>query len=251
MGGRPLIIRTLDIGGDKQIGYLNNEKEDNPSLGFRAIRFCLGNPDVFMPQLSAILRAGADGNVLVMFPMITCKTELLGAKQMVRRAAEDLASRGIPHDSDMKIGMMIETPAAAVDAGIFAKEVDFFSIGTNDLSQFLFAADRTDARLTRLSSYYQPALLRVIKGIADAAFSEGIEVDICGQAAEIDELIPIWLAMGISNLSVNPPRIAAVRRRICSIKKSDCEPLLERVLLLETEDEVNKVLKEFSERNTI
>ena len=245
LGGRPLVIRTLDIGGDKQIDYIDIGHEENPFLGYRAIRYCLDHPEIFTPQISAILRSGADGNVWMMFPMITCKEELHAARQIVRDVASKLTARRIPFDSEMKIGMMVETPAAAADAMILAKEADFFSIGTNDLSQYLFAADRANAKLAGLSSPYQPALLRAINGISAAACDAGIEVDICGQAAEIDDLIPLWLAMGITNLSVSIPRITAVRKRICSLDKSVCAGLLDYVLSLETAGEVEQALKEF------
>jgi len=247
--GRPLIIRTLDVGGDKQISYIDIGREDNPFLGYRAIRYCLDHHEIFMPQIAAMLRAGNDGDVQMMFPMITCKKEILEARQIVARARADLDAKGVAFDHDMKIGMMVETPAAAADAGILAKSVDFFSIGTNDLSQYLFAADRANAKLTALNTPFQPTLLRVINVISTAAREEGIEVDICGQAAEVDELIPVWLAMGITNLSVSIPRITAVRRRIRSLRKSECELLLDNVLRLETVEEVRQELREFSERS--
>jgi len=249
LGGRPLIIRTLDVGGDKQIGYIDIGREDNPFLGYRAIRYCLDHHEIFMPQISAILRAGTDGDVQMMFPMITCKKEVVEARQVVARVRDDLDAKGVAYDHDMKIGMMVETPAAAADARILAKAVDFFSIGTNDLSQYLFAADRANAKLTALNSSLQPALLRVINEISAAAREEGIEIDICGQAAEVDALIPVWLAMGITNLSVSIPRITAVRRRIRGLRKADCELLLNKVLRLETVDEVGQALSGFSERS--
>jgi phosphotransferase system enzyme I (PtsI) len=249
--GKPLVIRTLDIGGDKQISYMDIGKEENPFLGYRAIRYCLDHPEIFMPQLSAILRAGADGNVWMMFPMITCSNELIKARQIVKQVGEGLKANGIPYDSNMKIGMMMETPAAAADAEILAKESDFFSIGTNDLSQYLFAADRTNSKLAYLNSAFQPALLRTIYKIAAAAANAGIEVDICGQAAEVEALTPVWLAMGITNLSVSIPCITAVRKRICSLDKADCDSLLKTVLCMETADEIEKELKIFTERNIL
>jgi len=250
LGGRPLVIRTLDVGGDKQIGYMGIGNEDNPFLGYRAIRYCLDHPEIFAPQISAILRAGADGNVWMMFPMIACKEELIEARRMVKQVGEGLRAKGIPYNAGMKIGMMIETPAAAEDAAILAKEADFFSIGTNDLSQYLFAADRANAKLAHLNSPFQPALLRIIHRVSAAAIEAGIEVDICGQAAEVDELIPVWLAMGITNLSVSIPRITAVRKRICGLNKADCENLLDTALGLETAGEVERALREFGIKNS-
>jgi len=251
LDGRPLIIRTLDIGGDKQINYMDIGREDNPFLGYRAIRYCIDHPEVFMPQISAILRAGAVGNVLMMFPMISCKSELIAAKQIVAHVGAELRAKGIQYDSAMKIGMMVETPAAAADAGIFAKEADFFSIGTNDLSQYLFAADRANAKVTNLISWFQPTLLRVIDRVVAAAKSGGIEVDICGQAAEINALVPVWLAMGVDNLSVSIPRITAVRRRICTLNRSDCVKLADDVLALDSAEEVERTLADFDERNAV
>ena len=251
LGGRPLIIRTLDIGGDKQVGYMDIGKEDNPFLGYRAIRYCLDHPEVFMPQISAILRAGSVGNVQLMFPMIACKSELVAAKQVVEHVKAELRAKGIGYDPDMKIGMMVETPAAAIDAEVFAKEVDFFSIGTNDLSQYLFAADRANAKVTSLNSWFQPTLLRVVGRVAKAAKSEGIEVDICGQAAEIDALVPVWLAMGIDNLSVSIPHITSVRRRICTLNSPDCARIADAVLALDSSAEVECMLTDFDERNAM
>ena len=249
LDGRPLIIRTLDIGGDKQIDYMDIGREDNPFLGYRAVRYCIDHPEIFKPQISAILRAGCAGNVLMMFPMITCKAELLMAKDIVDQVRAELTARGTPYDRDMKIGIMIETPAAAVDVAILAKDVDFFSIGSNDLSQYLFAADRGNPKLSNLNSHFQPALLRVINGIAAAAREAGTEVDICGQAAEIDVLIPLWLAMGIDNLSVSIPRITDIRRRICALSKTECTGLLDIVLNLGTAGQVEEALVKFAERN--
>jgi phosphotransferase system enzyme I (PtsI) len=243
--GRPLIIRTLDAGGDKHIDYLNIGKESNPFLGYRAIRYCLEHPEIFKPQISAILCASAAGNVCIMFPMITTKTEIIAAKKMVEQVKEDLSSQGKAFDPNIKIGIMIETPAAAFDAGFLAKEVDFFSIGSNDLIQYLFAADRTNTRVAALNSHFQPALLRVINHVANTARQNGIEVDICGQAAEIEKLVPLWIAMDIDNLSVSIPKITAVRRMICGIRKSECVKLLNKILLLQTAEDVEHELGKF------
>jgi phosphotransferase system enzyme I (PtsI) len=245
LGGMPLVIRTLDIGGDKQIGYMDIGEEQNPFLGYRAIRYCLDNPELFETQLAAILRAGAEGDVLAMFPMVTNKTELLRAKGILEDAKEKLKARGAAYDAKMKAGIMIETPAAAFDAKILAKYADFFSIGTNDLTQYLYAADRGNAKVADLNSSFLPGAIRVIWHVVQEAKAEGIEVDICGQAAEIDALIPLWVAMGVDALSVPAPRIKAIRARICSLSKADCEKLLERVLALETAEEAETALKEY------
>ena len=248
LGGRPLIIRTLDIGGDKQIGYMDIGKEENPFLGYRAIRFCLDHTEIFKPQISAILCAGAVGNVWMMLPMITNIEEILKAKQIVEEVKDELKSQGKAFDYEIKIGIMIETSAAAFDAERLAKEVDFFSIGTNDLAQYLFAADRNNAKVAGLNSHFQPTLLRVIHSVVQAAHKAGIEADICGQAGEIDSLIPLWVAMGVDNLSVSIPRITAVRRRICHLYKFECDKLLDTILELNTADEVERMLNKFIEQ---
>jgi len=248
LGQKPLIIRTLDVGGDKQISYLDIGKEDNPFLGYRAIRYCLDHPEIFKPQISAILRAGTVGNVRMMFPMITCVEEIIAAKLIVEQVKNDLRRRSIEFNENMRIGIMIETPVAAFDAEFLAKEVDFFSIGTNDLSQYLFAADRANTRIVSLGSHFQPALLRTISSVVDTAHQRGIEVDICGQAAEIDELIPLWVSMGVDNLSVSIPRITSVRKKICNLKKSDCDKLLDSVLKLDTARKVENELLAFLDK---
>ena len=250
LNGMPLVIRTLDIGGDKQVGYMSIEREGNPFLGYRAIRYCLDHPEIFKPQISAILRAGAVGNIKMMFPMISTMAELTGAKEMVEQVKAELSEKGLTFDANLKIGIMVETPAAAIDAGVFAREVDFFSIGTNDLSQYMFAADRLNPKVSNLNSYYQPTLLRTINHIATAALEEDVELDICGQAAEDERLIPVWLAMDIDNLSVSIPSITSIRRIICNLDKMKCDKLLDMILRLDTATEVERVLTGFLERGS-
>lgn len=245
LNGRPLIIRTLDAGGDKQIPYLGIPREENPFLGFRAIRYCLAHKDLFYTQLSAILRASAYGSVRIMFPMITKLEELNEARKAVGKVMEELSGRNVPLDCDIKIGMMMETPAAAMDAALFAAKADFFSIGTNDLTQYLFAADRTNGMVSDLNSYFQPSLLRAVNHIAESAHAAGIEVDICGQAGEVPELVPLWIGMGMENLSVSISAITRVRRIICNCKKKACEQLLSEVLTLDTEREVREKLSAY------
>jgi phosphoenolpyruvate-protein kinase (PTS system EI component) len=182
----------------------------------------------------------------MMLPMITGKAEISYAKQLVEQVKAELADSGERFDSDMKIGVMIETPAAIIDARILAKEADFFSIGTNDLAQYLFAADRSNARVAALNSHFQPALLRAVYLAVTAAHEAGKGVGICGQAAEADSLIPLWIAMGVDELSVSIPRITAVRRKICNTRKSECVGLLDEVLRLETAEEAEHALRTFS-----
>ncbi|MDF2654876.1 MAG: phosphoenolpyruvate-protein phosphotransferase [Bacillota bacterium] len=240
--GKPLIIRTLDAGGDKNIASLGIEKEENPFLGYRAIRYCLDHPELFKMQIAAVLRAGAWGNTAFMLPMIATIDEVRRTRAMAEEVQAELASKGIPHTATIRMGMMVETPAAAFDAERFAREVDFFSIGTNDLTQYLFAADRMNQRVTGLNSYFQPTLLRAIKHICQCGKQNGIEVDICGQAGEIPSLVPIWVAIGIDNLSVSIPSIPRVRKIIRETRKSDAEAVLEKVLELDTAQEVERFL---------
>jgi phosphotransferase system enzyme I (PtsI) len=206
---------------------------------------------LFKTQIAAILQAGALGNVWMMFPMITNKTEIIKAKQFVEEVKTELRRQGKKYNANTKIGIMIETPAAAFEARTLAKEVDFFSLGTNDLSQYLFAADRSNVKLTELNSHFQPTLLRVIYSVVKAAHEANIEVDICGQAAEIVNLTPLWVAMGIDNLSVSIPKITTIRRSICSLYKTECEKLLDSILKMETVAEVERELKDFAKKEDV
>lgn len=239
---RPLIIRTLDAGGDKKIPYLNIPREDNPFLGYRAIRYCLDNPGIFKTQISAILQAGVYDNVEFMIPMISSIVELRRAKAMIEEVKNELAGKGIPHGKGIRLGMMVETPAAAFIAESFAREVDFFSIGTNDLAQYLFAADRMNQKMASLNSCFQPALLKTVKYICECAGKNGIKVDICGQAGEITALVPMWVAMGVDNLSVSIPSIPKVRKVICETSKAKAIGIMERALSLDTAEEVEEYL---------
>lgn len=246
LGDRPLIIRTLDIGGDKQTDYIHIGPEENPFLGCRAIRYCLKHPDLFLVQLRAILRAGAVGNVLMMFPMIAVPEELTQALAYVRQAKEELAAEGVPFDGNMKIGMMVEIPSAALMAETFAQQVDFFSIGTNDLTQYLFSADRGNPQLSHLNDPFAPVLLRTIADVVGKAHKAGIFVDICGQAGQEELLLPLWLAMGIDALSVSSKRLLRLRRRLSFLQLPDCRQLLQRALSLQTAAEVRALLAEYA-----
>lgn len=243
LAGRPLIVRTLDVGGDKHIPYLNIPQEDNPYLGYRAIRFCLDHPEVFHPQLAAILRAAALGPVQLMLPMIATLPEVELAREAVAQVRAELEERGAAA-GPVSLGMMVETPAAAVMADRFAGCVDFFSIGTNDLTQYLFAADRNNAKVAGLNSYFQPALLHMVDHICRCAHRHGIEVDICGQAGEMGELIPLWVGMGVDNLSVSVPSIPRVRRTISRCSAARCRQLADRALQCSSDQEVMKCVKE-------
>jgi len=242
MGDKPVIIRTLDIGGDKNVPYFDIPKEMNPFLGYRAIRLCLGNIDVFRTQLRAILRASVYGNVKIMFPMISTMKELRDAKKIFEKSKEDLKNEGIPFKDDIEIGIMIEIPSAAIISDLLAKEVDFFSIGTNDLIQYTLAVDRMNSKLSHLYSQYHPALLRLIKGIIDNAHNAGIWVGMCGEAAGDPKLIPIFLGMGLDEFSMNSPSILSSRYIIRNLYKNEMEQIANKTLNMETAVEVEDYL---------
>ncbi len=243
LAGRPLIIRTLDVGGDKSIPYLGIPPEENPFLGYRAIRYCLDHPEIFKPQLAAILRAAALGPVRLMLPMVAAAGEVARAKEIVAAVRRELEDRGTTA-GPVPVGIMVETPAAAVMADQLAGLVDFFSIGTNDLTQYLFAADRNNARVASLNSYFQPALLRMVERICRCAHEKGIEVGICGQAGEVEQLIPLWVGMGVDELSVSIPSIPRVRRRISRCDTAACRELAGRALACISEAEVRKEVEQ-------
>lgn len=243
LNGRLLIVRTLDVGGDKHIPYLHIPQEDNPFLGYRAIRYCLDHPEIFHTQIAAILRAATFGPVQLMLPMIADVSEVARARQEIQQVREALLSRGVAV-GEISVGMMVETPAAAVMADKFAEAVDFFSIGTNDLTQYLFAADRNNAKVAALNSYFQPALLRMVDRICRCASDAGIEVGICGQAGEVEELIPLWVGMGVNELSVSIPSIPRVRRKISQCNTVRCRELVDHVLQLPSGAEAIEFIRE-------
>jgi phosphotransferase system enzyme I (PtsI) len=230
----PLIIRTFDLGGDKIAGGIDVSDELNPFLGWRAIRFCLEHPEVFKPQLRAILRASELGNVKLMFPMISGKAELRRAIEMVDECKSELASAGIPFNTEMQIGAMIEIPSAAICAESLADDVDFFSIGTNDLIQYAIAVDRVNERIAHLYEPSHPAVLRLIKMVAEAAQKHNIWFGICGEMAGEIELTPLLLGLGVDELSVSPVLVPRVKSAIRSLSREECEKLLEEVLSLDT-----------------
>ncbi|WP_041741783.1 phosphoenolpyruvate--protein phosphotransferase [Caldicellulosiruptor kronotskyensis] len=214
MEGKPVIIRTLDVGGDKNISYLNIDKEENPFLGYRAIRLCLGNKELFKTQLRALLRASIYGKLKMMFPMITCIDEVYQVKWIIQEAKEELKKENIPFSQNIEIGIMIETPAAAVISDILAKEADFFSIGTNDLIQYTLAIDRTNDKVSYLYNPLHPAVLRLIKMTVENAHKRGIEVGVCGEIASNQEFVPVLIGLGIDELSLNPSKILNVKKKI-------------------------------------
>lgn len=214
MGGKPVIIRTLDIGADKNIPYFNLPKEENPALGYRAIRICLTETSIFKTQLRAILRASAFGNILIMFPMIASKQEVVRAKSVLSECMTELKSENIPFNPDISTGIMIETPAAAIISDMLAPEVDFFSIGTNDLTQYTLAADRQNHHIDSFINPHHPAILRLIETICQNAHAHGKWVGICGELASDTELSEFFIKTGIDELSVSPSQILKLRETI-------------------------------------
>lgn len=229
MAGKPLIIRTLDVGGDKKLPTLELPHEDNPFLGFRAIRMTLSHPEIFRPQLRAILRAAAYGDVRVMFPMIGSMDQLREAKALLRELEQTLQAEGVPTGS-VKVGMMVEIPAAAVLAEEFAKEVDFFSIGTNDLTQYTLAVERGNAAVAHLYAPEHPAVLRLIAMTAQAAAERHIPCGMCGEAAGDPKLAPAFVGMGVNELSMSPRRVPAVRKLLSGLTMDECRQAAEKLL---------------------
>ncbi|MGG1655790.1 phosphoenolpyruvate--protein phosphotransferase [Geobacillus thermopakistaniensis] len=243
MGGKPVVVRTLDIGGDKELPYLHLPKEMNPFLGFRAIRLCLEMQDMFRTQLRALLRASVHGNLKIMFPMIATLDEFRQAKAILLEEKEALLRQGVPVADDIEVGMMVEIPAAAVMADQFAREVDFFSIGTNDLIQYTMAADRMNERVSYLYQPYNPAILRLISYVIDAAHREGKWVGMCGEMAGDPIAIPILLALGLDEFSMSATSILPARAQLKRLSKEDAVCVKETVLSLGTAEEVVSFVK--------
>lgn len=243
MEGRDVIIRTLDVGGDKDIPYLGLEKEDNPFLGFRAVRYCLQNKDSYRVQLRALLRASAFGDIKIMVPLVTCVDEIRSVKALVKELMAELDAENIAYNKDIQVGAMIETPAASLIADLLAKEADFFSIGTNDLTQYTMAVDRGNAKVAYLYSSYNPAVLRSMKNIIEAANAAGIMVGMCGEAAADPLLIPLLISFGLGEFSVSATSVLATRGTIAKWSKAEADELAAKALSLATETEVAELLK--------
>lgn len=241
--GKPVIIRTLDIGGDKAIPYLGLETEENPFLGFRAIRFCLNRRDIYEVQLRALLRASAFGDIKIMVPLVTGVDELRAVKVILEDIKRQLDKDGIAYNKDVKVGVMMETPAACMMADALAKEADFFSIGTNDLTGYTMAVDRGNAKVAYLYSTYNPAVLRAIKRIIECGKAEGIMVGMCGEAAADPKLIPLLLAFGLDEFSVSATSVLKTRKTISDCSIDECKTLAEKVMKCVTEEEVLELLK--------
>ena len=241
---KPLIIRTLDVGGDKDIPYLNLQKEMNPFLGYRATRLLLDRLDIFKTQIRAILRASFLGNVKIMFPMISNIDEVRACKLLMEELKNELRIKKIPFNENIEIGIMVEIPSVAINSHNFAKEVDFFSIGTNDLIQYTLAVDRGNLNIAKLYNQYDPGVLKLIKMTIDNGHKEGIKVGMCGEAAKDKKLIPILLGMGLDDFSVNPGSILDTRYFISQCNKEKIEKQVEEVLNLVTAEEVEKYIDE-------
>ena len=248
MGDKGVVVRTLDIGGDKELSYYDLPKEMNPFLGNRAVRLCLSEPDIFKTQLRALLRASVYGNLKIMFPMIATLDEFRAAKEILLRVKEELEQEGHAVGA-FELGIMIEIPAAAVLAHAFAKEVDFFSIGTNDLIQYSFAADRMNQKVSYLYQPYHPALLHLIKNVIDAAHNEGKWTGMCGEMAGELTAAPLLLGLGLDEFSMSASSILKIRRLLSGVTKEQCRELAEAALLCTTQEEVTSLVKDFMARN--
>ena len=245
MEDKPVIIRTLDIGGDKEIPYMNISKDENPFLGYRAIRLCLDRKDdIYRPQLRALLRASAFGNIKIMLPLITSIEEVYEAKQLIEEEKKSLDAQGIDYNKSIKVGVMIETAAATLIADILAKEVDFFSIGTNDLIQYTMSVDRGNDKVSYLYSVYNPAVLRAIKHIISEAKKAGIQVGMCGEAAADPKLIPLLLYWGLDEFSMSASYVLKSRKLVTDTDIKSLKDMEEAVMALESESKVRAFLEE-------
>ncbi|HEY8892847.1 MAG TPA: phosphoenolpyruvate--protein phosphotransferase [Clostridium sp.] len=243
MNGKPVIIRTLDIGGDKKLNYLPMDEEMNPFLGYRAIRLCLDRTDVFITQLRALVRASAFGKLKIMFPMICNLQELRMAKRLLEKCKNELKSEDIVFDENLEVGIMIEIPSAAIMSDLFAKEVDFFSIGTNDLIQYTLAVDRMNEKISYLYDFYHPAVLRLIKTVIDNGHAAGITVNMCGEMAGDTNLIPVLLGFGLDEFSMSASSILRARKTITNANFEECKKLSKPVLSFGDSDEIKEYIK--------
>lgn len=243
MEGKPVVVRTLDIGGDKELPYLDLPKEMNPFLGFRAVRLCLDRTDIFRTQLRALLRASVYGNLRIMFPMIATLGEFREAKALLLEEKEKLKAEGIEVSENIQLGIMVEIPSTAVLADQFAKEVDFFSIGTNDLIQYTMAADRMNERVSYLYQPYNPAILRLVKMVIDAAHKEGRWAGMCGEMAGDTTAIPLLLGLGLDEFSMSATSILPARSLISKLSKTEMQELAAKALDLQTAEQVVELVQ--------
>ncbi|KUP22342.1 phosphoenolpyruvate--protein phosphotransferase [Paenibacillus sp. DMB5] len=248
VGSSTMVIRTLDVGGDKHLDYFQLPEEQNPFLGYRAIRISLDRTDLFKTQLTAILRASHYGNVKIMFPMISSVEEVQAAKAVLNEVKQDLDQRGIPYNANIPVGIMIEVPAAVMIADLLAEEVDFFSIGTNDLVQYVLAVDRMNEQIAHMYHPYHPAVLRMIRMTVQAARSAGIDISVCGELAADERSLPLWLELGISNLSMSPQALLRVKHRTLNTVASEARETAKACFRYKTSLETEEVLGTFAGR---
>lgn len=243
--GKRVIVRTLDIGGDKDLKYLNLEKEDNPFLGYRAIRICLREPEIFKVQLRALYRASIYGKLAIMLPMISSVDELRSAKAIINEVKEELKSKNIKFDKNVKVGIMIEIPSAAIMAEELAKECDFFSIGTNDLIQYTVAVERGNEKISNLYTKFHPAVIRLIKMAIDGAHKSKIFCGMCGEAAADERFIPLLVGLGLDEFSMNPTKILNSRKMIRNLNHKECKKLVQEILKMSSVSEIKARLEEY------
>ena len=243
--GKPVIIRTLDVGGDKEIPYLALEKEENPFLGFRAIRLCLKREDLYRPQLKALLRASAFGQIKIMIPMVTCIEEIREAKALIEEIKKELDEKGIAYNKEIKVGIMVETAAASLMADVFAKEVDFFSIGTNDLTQYTMSVDRGNEKVSYLYSTFNPAVLRSIRNIIKCGREAGIMVGMCGEAASDPMMIPLLLAFGFNEFSMSSSAILKARKMITGYSEAELQAVADKAMSFVSAKEIENFMRDF------
>ncbi|WP_340023052.1 phosphoenolpyruvate--protein phosphotransferase [Paenibacillus sp. FSL K6-1096] len=249
VGKDSVVIRTLDIGGDKHLDYFQLPEEQNPFLGYRAIRISLDRTDMFKTQITAILRASHYGHVKLMFPMISSIEELLEAKALLNEVKSELDARGVPYDPDIQVGIMIEVPAAVMIADLLAEEVDFFSIGTNDLVQYVLAVDRMNEQIAHMYHPYHPGVLRMIRMTVEAAQRAGIDVSVCGEMASDERSLPLWLELGISVLSMSPQALLKVKHRTLNTLASEAREIAKVCLRSRTSSETEEQLNAFVKRS--
>ena len=246
MDGKRVVVRTLDIGGDKELPYLDLPDEMNPFLGYRAIRLCLDQPEIFRPQLRALLRASVYGKLNIMFPMVATIQEFRDAKAILLEEKENLTNEGVDVSDDIEIGIMVEIPSTAALADVFAKEVDFFSIGTNDLIQYTMAAYRMSERVSYLYQPYNPAILRLVKQVIEASHKENKWTGMCGEMAGDETAIPILLGLGLDEFSMSASSVLKARRQIKGLSKNEMNELAERAIDCATTEEVEALVREYS-----
>ena len=250
MDGKPVIIRTLDIGGDKEIPYMGLKKDENPFLGYRAIRFCLDRKDdIYRPQLRALLRASAFGAIKIMIPMVTCVEEYREAKALIQEIMEELDEKEIAYNHNIQVGIMVETAAASLMADVFAKEVDFFSIGTNDLTQYTMSVDRGNDKVSYLYSTFNPAVLRSIRHIIECGRKEGIMVGMCGEAASDPLMIPLLVAFGLNEFSMSASAVLKARKMITECDSRELQEMAGKAMSFVTAGEIESFMREFVSRN--